>query len=137
MVLATAKTGRTNTDYLYVFDLTGDAVKISRAEIPRGRYGPSVSPSGEYVAIKYKISDSEWEIVMYRLEGWVNRKSNFQSAGIWENARVTSVSSEEKLPEIWYCSSRRSSETEKEYTNLTPNGRFFRVSPSCGIEFWI
>jgi hypothetical protein len=68
-VIATAKTGRTNTDYLYVFDLTGDAVKISRAEIPRAKYGPSVSPSGEYAAIKYKISDSEWEIVMYRLEG--------------------------------------------------------------------
>ena len=45
------------------------AVKISRAEIPRAKYGPSVSPSGEYAAIKYKISDSEWDIVMYRLEG--------------------------------------------------------------------
>lgn len=67
MVIATAKTGRTNTDYLYVLDLTGDAVKISRAEIPKAKYGPSVSPSGEYVAIKYKISDSEWEIVMYRI----------------------------------------------------------------------
>ena len=65
-IIQRAVTGRTNTDYLYVLDLTGDAVKISRAEIPRAEYGPSVSPSGEYVAMKYRISDSEWEIVRYR-----------------------------------------------------------------------
>lgn len=69
-IIATSKTFRAAIDHLYVFDLTGESVKISRTEIPVGeRYSLSVSPSGQYVAISRKMPDNVFRIEMYRLEG--------------------------------------------------------------------
>jgi hypothetical protein len=69
-IIATSRTFRAAIDHLYVFDLTGESVKISRAEVPVGeRYSLSVSPSGEYVAISRKMPDNVFIIEMHRLEG--------------------------------------------------------------------
>lgn len=70
-IFGTAKTGWEAKDHLYLFDLTGGQVKISRTEIPGGdQYRRHFSPSGEYVAMTCRQPDTAAiKIELYRLEG--------------------------------------------------------------------
>ena len=67
-VLARGESPRTDEDFLYVFDMSGDKITVSRARIPIA-VNYAVSSSGEFVLILRNASEGQLTISMYRLEG--------------------------------------------------------------------
>jgi hypothetical protein len=67
-VLARGESPRTGEDFLYVFDMSGGKIAVSKSKIPIA-VNYAVSPSGEFVLILWNASEGQLMVSMYRLEG--------------------------------------------------------------------